>query len=101
MHVKVPLAAAMNDLGAQQPSQMFLTWVKVRPQHRELRALLLTNSVWVPKCPTVICNKGCETGSPAYSPYPRIPPPISKQLFNIEKQKSNSANKLSVICSSI
>ena len=30
---------AMNDPGAQQPSQMFLTWVKARPQHRELRAL--------------------------------------------------------------
>ena len=30
----------MNDPGAkQQPSQMFLTWVKARPQHRELRAL--------------------------------------------------------------
>ncbi|XP_074613439.1 uncharacterized protein LOC141873345 isoform X2 [Acropora palmata] len=26
MRVKVPLAAAMNDPGAQQPSQMFLTW---------------------------------------------------------------------------
>ena len=37
----------MNDPGAQQPSQMFLTWVKARPQHRELRALLFTNSVWV------------------------------------------------------
>ena len=37
----------MNDPGAQQPSQMFLIWVKARPQHRELRALLLTNSVWV------------------------------------------------------
>ena len=24
---------AMNDPGAQQPSQMFLTWVKARPQH--------------------------------------------------------------------
>jgi len=30
---------AMKDLEAQQPSQMFLTWVKARPQHRELRAL--------------------------------------------------------------
>ena len=37
----------MNDPGAQQPSQMFFTWVKARPQHRELCALLLTNSVWV------------------------------------------------------
>jgi len=27
----------MNDPGAQQPSQMFLTWVKARPQHRKLR----------------------------------------------------------------
>ena len=25
----------------------FLTWVKARPQHRKLRALLFTNSVWV------------------------------------------------------
>ena len=47
----------MNDPGAQQPSQMFLTWVKVRPQNRELRALLLTNSVWVLQRPTVIYNK--------------------------------------------
>ena len=38
---------AMNDPGAQNPSQMFLTWVKARPQPRELRALLFTNSVWV------------------------------------------------------
>ena len=37
----------MNDPRAQQPSQMFLTWIKARPQHRELRALLLMNSVWV------------------------------------------------------
>ena len=38
---------AMNDPGAQQPSQMFLTWLKASPQHRELHALLFTNSVWV------------------------------------------------------
>ena len=31
----------MNDPGAQQPSQIFLTWVKARPQHRELRTLLI------------------------------------------------------------
>ena len=37
----------MSDPGAQQPGQMFLTWVKTRPQHWELCALLLTNSVWV------------------------------------------------------
>ena len=30
----------MNDPGAQQPSQMFLTWVKARPQQRELRAIV-------------------------------------------------------------
>ena len=50
MHVKGASGShqtAMNDLGAQQPSQMFLTWVKARPQRRELRALLFTNSVWV------------------------------------------------------
>ena len=46
----------MSDPGAQQPSQMFLTWVKARPQHREFRALLLTNSEWVLKRPTVIYN---------------------------------------------
>ena len=61
----------MNDPGVQQPSQTFFTWVKARPQHRELHALLLTNSAWVLSCPTVICNKGCETGLSAYSPYPR------------------------------
>ena len=38
---------AMNDPGIQKPSQMFLTWVKARPQHRQLRALLFANSVWV------------------------------------------------------
>ena len=37
----------MNDPGAQQLSQMFMTWLKPRQQHRELRALHLTNSVWV------------------------------------------------------
>ena len=36
-----------HDPGAQQPSQIFLTGVKAKPQHRELRALLITNSVWV------------------------------------------------------
>ena len=36
----------MNDPGAQQPRQMFLTWVKTTPQLRELHALLITNSVW-------------------------------------------------------
>ena len=45
MHMKG--ASVMNGPGAQQPSQMFLTWVKARPQHQELRALLFTNSVWV------------------------------------------------------
>ena len=48
-----------------------MTRVKARPQHPELRALLLTNSVWVLWRPTVIYNKGCETGPPACSPYPR------------------------------
>ena len=41
MHVKGASGSrqtAMNDPGAQQPSQMFLTWVKARPQHRELHA---------------------------------------------------------------
>ena len=50
MHVKGASGShqtAMNDPGAQQPSQMFLTWVKTRPQHRELRALLFTSIVWV------------------------------------------------------
>ena len=37
-----------------------------RPQHRELNALLFTNSVSVHSY-----FKGCETGPPAYSPYPR------------------------------
>ena len=37
----------MNEPGAQQPSQMFLTWIKGRPQHRKFCALLLRNSVWV------------------------------------------------------
>ena len=45
----------MNDPGAQQPSQMLtgvdddflLTWAMARAQHRELRALLFTNTVWV------------------------------------------------------
>ena len=45
--------------------------VKARPQHQELCALHFTNSVWVLYCPTVICDKGCETGPPVYSPYPR------------------------------
>ena len=57
----------MNDPGAKQPSQMVLTWVKARPQHRELRALLFMNSVWVLQRPIVICNKGYETGPPAYT----------------------------------
>ena len=37
----------INDPGAQQPSQMLLTWVKARPHHRKHRALLFKNSVWV------------------------------------------------------
>ena len=48
MHLKAASGChqtVMNDPGAEQPSQMFLTWVKARPQHWELRALLLTNSV--------------------------------------------------------
>ena len=61
MHVKAPLAAAN---GHEQRNQMFLTWVKATPQHRELRALVfkshsyLQQGLWV-------------TGIPAYSPYPR------------------------------
>ena len=57
----------MNDSGAKQQSQMFLTWVKARPQYRQLRALLFMNSVWVLQRPIVICNKGYETGPPAYT----------------------------------
>ena len=53
----------MNDPRAQQPSQMILTWVKTRPQHREFCALVFPNSVWVLQRPTVICNKSCETGN--------------------------------------
>ena len=37
----------INDPAAQQPSQMFFIWVKARPQHQELHALLFMNSVWV------------------------------------------------------
>ena len=50
MHVKGASGScqtAMNDPAAQQPSQVFLTWVKAGPQHRELRALFFMNSVWV------------------------------------------------------
>ena len=48
MHVKGTSGSrqtAMDDPRAQQPSQMFWTCVKARPQHRELCALLFTNSV--------------------------------------------------------
>ena len=49
---------AMNDPGAQQqPSQMFLTWVKTRPQHRELRALLFTNGVWFLNVPQLFATR--------------------------------------------
>ena len=43
MHVKGASGSrqtALNDPGAPQPSQMFLTWVKARPQHRELHAIV-------------------------------------------------------------
>ena len=72
----------MNDPGAQQPSQMFLTWAKARPQHWELRTLLLTNSVRVLWRPTVIYNKGCGMGPPAYSPYPRRLESLTIQLLH-------------------
>ena len=63
---KAPLAAAKRSLMFPEHSSQarcFLTWVKARPQHRELGALLLTNSVWV------LLRR--ETRPPAYSPYPR------------------------------
>ena len=44
---------------------------KVRPQYRELCALLFSNSVWDLKRPTELMSQGCETGPPAYGPYPR------------------------------
>ena len=53
------------------PSQPWYT-TEDRPQHRELRALLLATSVWVLLRPTGLWTlKGCETGPPAYRPYPR------------------------------
>ena len=53
------------------PSQPRYT-TEDRPQHRELRALLLATSVWVLLRPTGLSTlKGCETGPPAYRPYPR------------------------------
>ena len=43
-----------------------------RPQHRELRPLLFSNSVWVLQRPTELyVSKVCETGPPVYRPYPR------------------------------
>ena len=58
----------MKDPGAQQPSQMFFFYLGEGP----------TTTPGTP-CPTlceirpiVICNKGYETGPPAYSPYPII-----------------------------
>ena len=72
MHVKGASGCrqmVMNDPGAQQLSQMFLTWAKARPQHRELYVLLFMNNVGVLEHPTVICNKGGQTGPPAYSSY--------------------------------
>ena len=45
---------------------------KTRPQHREVHALLFTTSVRVLLRPTGLWTlKGCETGPPAYRPYPR------------------------------
>ena len=45
---------------------------KTRPQHRELHALLFATSVRVLLRPTGLWTlKGCETGPPAYRPYPR------------------------------
>ena len=45
---------------------------KVRPQHRELHALLFSTSVWDLKRPTGFMNiEGCETGPTVYRPYPR------------------------------
>ena len=47
-------------------------WNESWPQHRELHALLFTNSVWVLLRPTGLwALKGCETGPTVYSPYPR------------------------------
>ena len=37
--------------------------VRARPQHRELRALLFTNSVWVLSRPTVILQQGLRDGT--------------------------------------
>ena len=51
------------------PSQPWYT-TEDRPQHRELRTLLLATSVWVLLRPTELLTlKGCETGPPAYRPY--------------------------------
>jgi len=50
MHVKGASGSrqtTMNDPEHSSQPDVFLTWVKARPQHRELRALLFTNSVWV------------------------------------------------------
>ena len=53
------------------PTQPWYT-AEDRPQHRELRALLLATSVWVLLRPTgLLTFKDCETGPPAYRPYSR------------------------------
>ena len=47
-------------------------WNEAWPQHWELHALLVTNSVWVLLRPTGLWTlKGCETGPTVYRPYPR------------------------------
>ena len=43
-----------------------------RPDHRELRAQYSLRIVCgFFNVPQLFANKGCETGPPAYSPYPR------------------------------
>ena len=45
---------------------------KVRPQHRELSALLFSNSAWVLLSLAEFWSiKSCETGPTVYRPYPR------------------------------
>ena len=58
----------MNDPGAEQPSQMFLIWVKARPQHRNSVPYSFTYSVSVL---WLFATRVVRRHPPAYSPYPR------------------------------